>query len=207
MIATAACLLPVAWLVIWYHAGVGTELDGSIWVNSFVQFHFFSLGALTSLLLRHKLPGWPLQRRSLLLLAGLCAWYLAAWVSRPSPPHPLSGQLLIVAYLLMGIGCLSLFLALLGISPDLVPGWAVYLGKISYGLYVFHMLGLQVVYLRLEDLARHLPLLARPLVWDLTQVSLALTFTVAAASVSYRFYERRFLTLKERWAFVRSRPG
>jgi peptidoglycan/LPS O-acetylase OafA/YrhL len=99
-----------------------------------------------------------------------------------------------------------LFLGILGISPDMIPGWAVYLGKISYGLYVFHMLGPQVVYLRLESLARHLPLLGRPLVWDLAQVSLALTFTVAAASLSYRFYERRFLRLKERWVFVRSRP-
>jgi peptidoglycan/LPS O-acetylase OafA/YrhL len=204
--AIATSLIGVAWFVLWRHSGVLTELDQHIWVNSFVQFQFFSLGALTSLLLHHKLPRWPVWIRSLVLVAGVSVWYVAAWVSRPIPPHPLSGQVLILAYLLMGIGCLCFFLGLLGLSPDLIPRWAVYLGKISYGLYVFHMLGLQVVYLRLEALARHLPLLGRPIVWDVAQVSLALTFTVTAASLSYRFYERRFLKLKERWVFVRSRP-
>jgi len=74
----------------------------------------------------------------------------------------------------------------------------VYLGKISYGLYVFHVLGLKVggslvVRLRL------------PLVEVCAPVA-SLLITVLLAGLSYRFLETPFLRLKERFAVVQSRP-
>jgi peptidoglycan/LPS O-acetylase OafA/YrhL len=45
---------------------------------------------------------------------------------------------LIGGYALASLGCVLMLLAFLGISPRLLPGWAIFLGRISYGLYVYH---------------------------------------------------------------------
>ena len=37
------------------------------------------------------------------------------------------------------VGCVAVFLGIFGISTRLLPASFVYLGKISYGLYVFHV--------------------------------------------------------------------
>ena len=77
---------------------------------------------------------------------------------------------------------------------DRWPRPAVYLGKISYGLYVFHTTGIH-----LAD--THLPTLRHS-----GRMAVALLFTVAAAALSYRFIETPFLRLKERFEVVQSRP-
>ena len=73
----------------------------------------------------------------------------------------------------------------------------LYLGKISYGLYVVHLLGLYCAE-RLVHPSSSLGVLA--------QAGLGLMFTVAIAAASYRWLETPFLKLKERFAHVQSRP-
>jgi peptidoglycan/LPS O-acetylase OafA/YrhL len=70
----------------------------------------------------------------------------------------------------------------------------VYLGKISYGLYVFHGLMLGVA----------------AKIWPhcfALQVLTGLVATGAAAAISYRFLERPFLLLKRRFEHLNSRPA
>jgi len=72
-----------------------------------------------------------------------------------------------------------------------------YLGKISYGLYVYH------------EFCIYLLRKARP--WhDATALTeyglLALLLTFAISALSYRFVETPFLRLKDRLAVVHSRP-
>ena len=74
-------------------------------------------------------------------------------------------------------------------------GVLAHLGKISFGLYVFHVAAIRVT----EQF------------WggELMGVSLnaaALLLTILAATLSYRFIEGPFLRLKERFAVVSSRP-
>jgi peptidoglycan/LPS O-acetylase OafA/YrhL len=78
----------------------------------------------------------------------------------------------------------------------------LYLGKISYGLYVIHVLGgLCATHLLRETTAR-----LWTLAGQLEIAFLALVITIAGAAVSYRWFESPFLRLKERFTYVPSRP-
>lgn len=72
-----------------------------------------------------------------------------------------------------------------------------YLGKVSYGLYVFHMLGIAIG----VKAGKHL----LPDSWWIG-ACLALLITIAIAAFSYRFFEKYFLTFKHRFEAIRSRP-
>lgn len=79
------------------------------------------------------------------------------------------------------------------------PNWMIYLGKISYGLYVFHVFALllvspQIAMGRLLHL--HSPLL---------QTALGLLLTIVLAAVSYEYFEKRFIVLKQKFSFIESR--
>ena len=78
----------------------------------------------------------------------------------------------------------------------------LYLGKISYGLYVFHLFG----WLCANHLLREPPGRQQTIAGRLEIAAVALVITVIAASMSYRWIERPFLRLKERFAYVQSRP-
>lgn len=92
-----------------------------------------------------------------------------------------------------------MLVAALGSSSLLVSRPVVYLGRISYGLYVFHLFAV--------TLARQRgPVLAS---WTATvgvQVLVAFMLTVALAVMSYHLLERPFLKLKARVTVVPSRP-
>jgi peptidoglycan/LPS O-acetylase OafA/YrhL len=71
----------------------------------------------------------------------------------------------------------------------------VYLGRISYGLYVFHIAGQYVV-------------VTHPLLQDASlfvKMGLSLAISLVCASVSYALLERPFLKLKRRFTWVASR--
>jgi peptidoglycan/LPS O-acetylase OafA/YrhL len=74
-------LIPVAWLVLALHGGVSGYTHPNIWCNSFVQFQFFAMGALTALGLHHHSPSWNHWKRISILFAGACAWFAASWLS------------------------------------------------------------------------------------------------------------------------------
>lgn len=76
----------------------------------------------------------------------------------------------------------------------------VWLGQISYGLYVFHEFGLGLIRWLEGRLPAFIP---EP---SLVLILLGPATTVALASASYYFFERPFLRLKHRWTRVPSRP-
>jgi peptidoglycan/LPS O-acetylase OafA/YrhL len=205
-------LLPLASLRVYMLARGGPDVAGAIWFDSLVQFQFFALGALLALILRGRVFRLRPAIRILAFSAGLSSWLLASFVFRadhvdtmPSPVSMLSG------YGLVALGCLLLFAAFLGASPDWFPRPLVYLGKISYGLYVFHMLSLDITGALLWPSAAERAssqttsaiflLMARALL----VVVVALAGTVLLAALSYQFLERPFLKLKQRFTLVPSR--
>lgn len=79
-----------------------------------------------------------------------------------------------------------------------------WLGKISFGLYVYHYLCVRGVTAALESW----PAVA-PVTWTgwIVHALAALGCVVAVAALSYRFLERPFLEMKARYEWIRSRPA
>lgn len=76
-----------------------------------------------------------------------------------------------------------------------------YLGKISYGLYVYHALVIVMVYngLHFFDYGK-----TQPYLRNAGEATVTLAITIIAAHFSYRYYESRFLSLKKHGAAVKS---
>jgi peptidoglycan/LPS O-acetylase OafA/YrhL len=65
----------------------------------------------------------------------------------------------------------------------------VYLGKISYGLYMYHIIAMIIIL----SIAQKTPLPA----W--VQIAGSLVVVIILASISYQFFEKPILSLKKRW--------
>jgi peptidoglycan/LPS O-acetylase OafA/YrhL len=106
----------------------------------------------------------------------------------------------VVVYTLVGAGAGLLCLAVID-APWLrgILGSKVirYLGKISYGLYVFHMLGIWTAQKLTFRFGAG---------WLLMAV-IAFAVTAAASIASFELFEKHFLRLKRRYEFVHSRPA
>jgi len=180
-------------------------LHVTAWVNSLVQFQFFALGALLALLLggrQPKVPSWARAAMIAVTAAAMLAASGVCGIKRAQPWH--SAGSLTAGYLLAGLGCVLLFAAVLGLPKRIVPAWAIYLGRISFGLYVFHETGFFLA----DALQRRFAYGASGAHWALTLAAnkaLSLAFTVALASASYQFWEKPFLRIKDRFTFIQSR--
>jgi peptidoglycan/LPS O-acetylase OafA/YrhL len=173
----------------------------NFWTNSFLQFQFFSTGALLSFALRGRAPGFSTGAR-LAFFAGGIAMLLA------SPQFLLTRGLTFSnfgpGYLLVNAGCVLLFLSFLGESRMGKWRFLSYLGRISYGLYVFHwMFVVAAVHVGRALASRYLvpPLVARRIM-----MAVAFALTIVIASISYHFFEAPILRYKRRFEVIRSRP-
>ncbi|MEO7080710.1 MAG: acyltransferase family protein, partial [Flavobacteriales bacterium] len=68
-----------------------------------------------------------------------------------------------------------------------------YLGRISYGIYIYHLAAIVLVLNVLEPLGMAMDMLTYPLVFALT---------IGVAALSHRYYEAFFLRFRDRF-----RPG
>jgi peptidoglycan/LPS O-acetylase OafA/YrhL len=176
---------------------------GYIYYGSFSRSGSLALGILLALF-ADRLPVLTRCMRGLLLAAGLTGWIAAsAWLSdQPGPfdRRTVLGRLgiLVGERLLISVGAAAILYACLGSRSWLVrSGWVVRLGKISYGLYMLHFIGLLFV----------IDLLHPRWGWTLLATkALGLVLTVLLAWASYRWIESPFLRWKDRFATVLSRP-
>jgi len=210
----SACmiLLPVSYLCLYELSSSGGEAGHEVWFNSLVQFQFFALGALLALVLRGRALTLRLWGRVGIFIAGLMSWLIADsgfHIDDPGPRH--SPASILVGYGFVGLGCLLFLASFLGLSSRWLPKSLVHLGKISYGLYVFHMLSLCVCWkvfwppeaqISLPHTTAGAVLLGGRAVLILL---VGMGMTVMLAELSYRFLERPFLRMKERFAFISSR--
>lgn len=118
------------------------------------------------------------------------------------------GWHLMLVYPLVGGGMTLILLAVVEGEQALfnkLLRWPVltYLGKISYGLYVYQGIGVQKGY----QMAALLGITARRLVvFPLSVFGFGLVTTILIASLSYQIIEKPFLKLKHRFSLVYSRP-
>jgi peptidoglycan/LPS O-acetylase OafA/YrhL len=201
VIAAALIILPLAWATDYVLPALNSSTQSSLWYNSFSQFQFFALGGLVAIFMhRHPLKlGRPL--RLLAIALAFACFFLAAFLCHfqnslifSGPGHILAG------YLSVDLGCLLFLLAFLDVQIPSAGRPLIYLGKISYGLYVFHMFILGAVVHFTEKSVSVSSSLQVGLYWTVT----ALIVTPLAA-LSYEYFERPFLRFKERFSFVASR--
>jgi len=177
--------------------------DRRIWADSLVQFECFAAGILLCLVLRGRLPQIAVWQRLLLLALSLAGWIYAG---HSLHVHFASGVAsgtwpVIGAYALGATGSVVTLVAFLGVNPALLPRWAVYLGRISYGLYVYHVFALDLMN---KWLMPHAAFMSAPLYFLKGSLSLGLIFLMAA--LSYRFFETPFLKMKRRYTVIESQP-
>jgi len=201
-------LVANGWLI---YLGWARALDYGIWFNSFVQFECFAGGILLCLVLRGGLPRINAWQRIVLLAFSFSCWFYACYglhARLGNYGNPGSWRL-ILGYALATLGSVLLLVAFLGVKPKLLPRWAVYLGRISFGLYVFHYFAIYVTdRLVIEPVAS----LKYPLVNSfkgpiyLLNIALTLGLTILMAALSYRYFETPFLKMKTRLAVIESEP-
>jgi peptidoglycan/LPS O-acetylase OafA/YrhL len=162
-------------------------MDARIWTNTLARLDPIAGGALLALLLGGRIPKHNLRQRVMWIASG----GLALWIAGSVLKDP--GWIWLATYPLAAAGCVAILYGSLASENRRAPRVLIYLGKISYGLYVFH-----VAAIRLVQTAR--PSLAGPAV-----LIIAFALTVAMAALSYRYLESPFLRLKNRFAYIGTR--
>jgi peptidoglycan/LPS O-acetylase OafA/YrhL len=115
---------------------------------------------------------------------------------------------LMLTYPLVGIGMSLIIYSLtqgnLGVLSALLRNNVLaYLGKISYGLYVYHKLGISLA----TPITAQFVEPTRLLMYPATRLLFAFLITVFISILSYQVLEKPFLKLKERFAVIASRPA
>jgi peptidoglycan/LPS O-acetylase OafA/YrhL len=181
----AVLLLLLALLTRVLLAAYGVKHPG-VWCNTLARLDPIALGALLAFTLRGRAPRINNVLRLALGVGALASWWLIARYMNHD------GTTSVAAYALSGLTSVVLLIAILRSEAPLLSvrpfSWLVYLGRISYGLYVFHLLALAVM-------------INVPLGFGL-RVLCSFLVTVALASVSYTWLEKPFLRLKQRFSFM-----
>jgi peptidoglycan/LPS O-acetylase OafA/YrhL len=173
--------------------------ESDVWCNTFVQLDPIAIGILLAVLLKGEIPRLTKLTRGVLFLAGITGLALGS-LYFGIKNDPLTTMRIVLGYPSVAIGGALLLLAVLRNSKKHSNPVLVYLGRISYGLYVFHILGLLISDYTVHDQTASLFRYS-------LRVLVALTATIAMAAVSYRWLETPFLGLKQRFTHVLSRPG
>lgn len=196
-----AVLLPIVTIGAILYSGFAHVAPVAVWVNSFVQFGFFGIGAGLAVYL-HRNPSPTQIPLRCLCVAGFLGCFYLLLNKYPVVRHLqlLTSSELLAGYGTMGVGCVLLFMAFFGMRVQPTSP-LVYLGRISYGLYVFHLLCLQAV----GSLLRHVSL---PNTMRLcVELSGSLALTTLLAMLSHHYLEQPFINMKGRFTFVHSRDG
>ena len=196
MAAIAVTMLVVATLSRFYLVQHGST-ESQIWCNTFARLDPIAVGILAAVLLRGGAPRWTLTGRAAAFFSGAIMLFTAAVVCQVKA-DPLTAARVVVGYPLAALGAVIVLLATLTSRTVLSKSALVYLGKISYGLYVFHVLGLM-----LSDYI--VPVGYSRFSLYLLKISVALALTICFAAASYRWLEHPFLLLKSRFTLIPSR--
>jgi peptidoglycan/LPS O-acetylase OafA/YrhL len=201
---TAICIATIAfaYAVLLWLGHRGALPSPGVWVNSFVQFQFFAAGGLIALRFYDRRVALPLLTRCAMASSGLALWETAAFVFDLFGFTPATPRQLVCGYLIALLGTTLIFVSVLDLQVQ-IPQPLVYLGKISYGLYLFHDLFISLIF----DTPHLWPRMLYLQHHELIGIPVAFGLTVATAAVSYHFFERPILKFKERFETIHTRPA
>lgn len=166
--------------------------DATIWCNTLARLDPIAGGILLAWWLHGRENKLPSSVRVQLVSAGLAMLLFVGYYGDHTNWRAL------FSYPVADLACVMMVAGVLvpqGAWRPGVPGRVfIYLGQISYGLYVYHLVGFELVN---KVVRNNIPL----------TMALALAVTIAIATVSYYGLELPFLRLKKRFAPVRSRDA
>ena len=166
-----------------------------IWANTLTHLDAMAGGILLAVLLRGRVPQTRFWLRTGLIVAGITAVLITGYFDEQHVGVSRTGVL--VGYPLIALSCTVIVFAVIGMQLRARP--LRYLGKISYGLYVYHLTCIRIT-----------GQVLLPFRWGTFGIGLravvALGITIVVAAVSYRFLETPFLNLKRRFTHIDSRP-
>ncbi len=196
--AVSLLTIVVSYIALARLAANGALPEQQMWASSFVQFQFFAVGALIALGLHRKEFKLQLYLRVPLFLGGLILWVVAVHSCGVNNSLLVVTTRILLGYVMVLSGTVGIFLSILNTKVK-TPKFLVYLGRISYGLYLFHMFW---IWLLTEQ--KGVPILRYH---PYRGYVVAFVLTVVSASVSYHFFERPILKFKERFETIRTRPA
>lgn len=168
--------------------------DPAVWCNTFARLDPIALGALLAYGLGGRAPNLNTASRIALGASGLLFWFVT------SSYFSLYGVSSLITYPAVALGSIMLLIAALRPEANSFLrsplSSLVYLGRISYGLYVFHLFALAIMSQQL-----FVPVIGLQLGFT-SRLIIGFFITVALAAISYRWLERPFLRLKDRFTYV-----
>jgi len=169
----------------------------SAWCNTLARLDPIAFGIVVATLTYDRLPTLGYLTRAGMLTLGIVMLALVANFWKIHGPETLEWIPTLVGFPVVAASATLILLSVLGVSARL-PRFLIYLGKISYGLYVYHALGNLLSGWLIPVRAEFIQLALRPIA--------ALAITIVLASASYAVLERPFLRVKNHLARIRSRP-
>jgi len=189
----AMVLLAVSFIARVYLVTEGA-VHPQIWCNTLARLDPIACGALLAVITRRRKISFSGLTRAGLLLIGIAVFTIAGRYG------DFTGVRSLITFPAVSAASVALILAALDMpilsGRTAASNALVYLGRISYGLYVLHL-----TFVMLFDVAG-----ARDPADRVIRIGAALAATIAGAAVSYRLLERPFLKRKEQFTHVPSRP-
>jgi peptidoglycan/LPS O-acetylase OafA/YrhL len=167
----------------------------SVWANTLARLDPMAAGILLAIFLHGRAPNVGFAMRFIMIAGGVAAIAITGHFAAPwGSGVPWLGTL--VSYPVVAASATAIVLGAIGIGTRSRP--LEYLGKISYGLYVYHQMCIWITdkYLHVRNGVLHM----------CVREVVALALTIVVSAISYTLLERPFLNLKQKFAYVNSRP-
>jgi peptidoglycan/LPS O-acetylase OafA/YrhL len=194
-IVIGGCAIIVSLVVLYVIGGDHVVVMRDLWANGFCQSIFFGAGILSSVWIQQKKVELNSMSRSLIFSMAIGMYYVATrWFDIVREGLSRSGLHAVAGYVSVAIGTSLLLISIYGLKLKF-PKALIFLGKISFGLYVFHVLSMEIF--AHEKYRLHLE--------GIQARFISLSLTILLAILSYKWLERPFLKLKSRFAFIKTR--
>ncbi|MFZ2064432.1 MAG: acyltransferase [Xanthobacteraceae bacterium] len=184
---------------LYYQGEQHLSVDTAIWTNTLSHSIFFGSGIIAAVITFERLPKLNIRARLVAAAVAFIFMFLSASVFKArAAEYASSGPAIVFGYVLVAVACALLLISLLN-SDVTFPAPIVYLGKISFGLYVYHTLGMRIAE-RVFSPGASVPIPS--VIADFCSLPLLVLY----AALSYRYIEAPFLRLKTKFTYVASRP-
>ena len=184
---------------LYYQGEQHLSVDTAIWTNTLSHAIFVGSGIIVAVITYERLPKMNIRARLVAAAVAFILLFLSASVFKArAVEYASSGSAIAFGYMLVAVACALLLISLLN-SDVTFPAPIVYLGKISFGLYVYHILAMRIAE-RVFSPGASVPIPSA--IADFCSLPLLVLY----AALSYRYIEAPFLRLKTKFTYVASRP-